>query len=125
LIALRVSAAVAAAIMLLGAKAPPASRIPAEFRGEWTNQPRYCGLKGDDLDSVLTVTPDAVGYFENHWRVKAVRRTGRGIAISYHPRQDFDMYAPNYLRLSADRSRIFTSDDPRDTGYRRCPRSKA
>ncbi len=112
----------AAALVLLGATAPRAAVVPPEFRGEWTNEPRYCGVEGDGLDSVLTVTDGSVGYFENQWRVKSVRRTGKGIAIRYHLRADFDMYAPNYLRLSADRQRIYTSDDRRDTGYKRCPR---
>lgn len=117
----RAPLAIAAAIVLLGA-APRADVVPAEYRGEWTNEPRYCGVEGDNLDSVLTVTAGSVGYFENEWRVQSVRRTGKGIAIRYHPRADFDMYAPNYLHLSADRQRIYTSDDRRDTGYKRCPR---
>ncbi|HEX4848963.1 MAG TPA: hypothetical protein VFV30_12535 [Novosphingobium sp.] len=119
----RVLACLTIAAAVLGASpAAQQVKIPIEYRGEWTNEPRYCGVERDNLDSVLTVTAGSVGYFENEWRVKSVQRTGKGIAIRYHPRADFDMYAPNYLRLSADRQRIYTSDDRRDTGYKRCPR---
>lgn len=122
LIPVRAPLMIAVAFILLGAAAPRAAVVPPEYRGEWTNEQRDCGVEGDNLDSVLTVTSSSVGYYENEWQVKSVRRTGKGMAIRYYPRADFDMYAPNYLRLSADRQRIYTSDDRRDTGYKRCPR---
>ncbi len=97
--------------------------VPPEYRGEWTNEQRYCGQPGDNLDSVLTVTADRVGYYENTWRVRRVRVEENGIFLTYWPRTDFTMYAPNHLRLSRDGKRIFTSDDRVEVGTRRCPKS--
>ena len=97
--------------------------VPPEYRGEWTDQPRYCGQPGDNLDSVLTVTADRVGYYENTWRVRRVRVEANGIFLTYWPRTDFTMYAPNQLRLSRDGKRIFTSDDRVERGTPRCPKS--
>lgn len=115
----------AIALLALGATSPlKQAAIPSEFRGKWTNEPRYCDFEGDDLDSVLTVSATEVGFFENHWRVKSVKRTARGLFITYFPRKEFDMYAPNYLRLSHSEMRIFTSDDRKDIGYQRCPKGK-
>jgi hypothetical protein len=96
--------------------------VPIEYRGEWTNQLRYCGTEGDNLDSVLTVTGSSVGYYENTWRVRRVEVTPSGLRLTYWPRTDFDIYAPNQLRLSRDGLRIFTSDDRADQGARRCPK---
>ena len=98
--------------------------IPLEYRGEWTNQQRYCGQEGDNLDSVLTVTATRVGYYENMWRVRFVRVASNGLFPTYWPRTDFTMYAPNQLRLSRDGKRIFTSDDRVDRGTPRCPKPK-
>ncbi len=108
--------------VLLGAAAPHRNVVPVEFRGEWTNEQRFCGVEGDNLDSVLSVTANYVGFYENEWRVKSVSRTRQGIRIRYAPQDDFTMYAPGYLRLSPDRQRIYTSDDRQDTGYQRCPK---
>jgi hypothetical protein len=98
--------------------------VPSEYRGEWTNQQRYCGQEGDNLDSVLTVTATSVGYYENSWRVRRVEVTPNGLFLTYWPRTDFTMYAPNRLRLSRDKMRIFTSDDRAEQGTRRCPRAR-
>ena len=98
--------------------------VPAEYRGEWTNEERYCGQDGDNLDSVLTVTATSVGYYENSWRVQRVEVTPDGLFLTYWPRTDFTMYAPNRLRLSRDRKRIFTSDDRGERGTRRCPKTR-
>ena len=116
---------VGAALLTGAAPGAEAATIPPAYWGEWTNQPRFCNSEGDDLDSVLTVTETSVGYFENLWRVRAVRKAGRGLRVTYHPRAEFDMYAPSFLRLSPDGMRIFTSDDQRDTGYKRCPKGKS
>ena len=98
--------------------------VPPEYRGEWTNEQRYCGQPGDNLDSVLTVTADRVGYYENTWRVRRVRVEENGIFLTYWPRTDFTMYAPNHLRLSRDGKRIFTSDDRVERGTLRCPKAR-
>ncbi len=98
--------------------------VPLEYRGEWTNEQRYCGVEGDNLDSVLTVMATSVGYYENTWRVRRVRIAPNGIFLTYWPRTDFTMYAPNQLRLSRDGMRIFTSDDRAEQGTRRCPRPR-
>lgn len=124
------AAATLAGILLCGT--PVAARvrpgaalttIPPEYRGEWTNQPHYCGQPGDNLDSVLTVTANGAGYYENTWRVRQVRVAANGIFLTYWPRTDFTMYAPNQLRLSRDGKRIFTSDDRAEHGARRCPKT--
>ncbi len=113
---------VVVAAALLGAAPPPRNLVPVEFRAGWTNEQRFCGVEGDNLDSVLSVTAEYVGFYENEWRVKSVSRTRQGIRMRYFPRDDFTMYAPNYLRLSPDQQRIYTSDDRKDTGYKRCPK---
>ncbi len=97
--------------------------VPLEYRGEWTDQQRYCGVEGDNLDSVLTVTASSVGYYENTWRIRRVEITPAGLFLTYWPRSDFTMYAPNRLRLSRDGKRIFTSDDRAEQGTRRCPKA--
>jgi hypothetical protein len=125
LIPARALACLAIAGAVLGASpAAQQVRIPAEYRGEWTNEPRYCGFEGDDMDSRLTVTATEVGYYANNWRVKSIERTPAGLRIAYYPRTDFDMYAPNFLRLSRTGKRIYTSEDPVDTGYKRCPKGR-
>jgi hypothetical protein len=110
----------AAPTMLTASSRAQSTVIPSEFRGEWTNQQRYCGIEGDSIDSVLYVSATMVGYYENQWRVKWVRRTAQGLHIAYFPRTDFTMYAPVRLRLSPAGKRIFTSDDKADAGYLRC-----
>ena len=96
--------------------------VPPQYRGEWTNEQHYCGQEGDNLDSVLTITASRVGYYENTWRVRSVRVTPNGLFLTYWPRTDFDMYAPNHLRLSRDGKRIYTSDNRADQGSLRCPK---
>jgi hypothetical protein len=98
--------------------------VPQDYRGEWTNQQHYCGQEGDNLDSVLTVTATSVGYYDNNWRVRRVRVSPNGLFLTYWPRTDFTIYAPNRMRLSRDKQRIYTSDDSADHGTQRCPRSK-
>jgi hypothetical protein len=114
-----------ALVVLATGAVPPGTNvvIPVEYRGEWTNEPRFCNFAGDDLDSVLTVSAGWVGYFEENWKVRSVRRVAGGLKVTYYPRKDFNIYAPNFLRLSKDRQRMFTSSDPKDTGYKRCPKA--
>ncbi|MEY4952735.1 MAG: hypothetical protein RL299_1159, partial [Pseudomonadota bacterium] len=104
--------------------APKQVVIPAEYRGEWSNDSRYCGFEGDDMDTVLTVTATEVGFYANNWRVKTIERAQGGLRIAYFPRTDFDLYAPNFLRLSRNRTRIYTSEDSVGTGYKRCPKAR-
>jgi len=115
---------VIAAAALGASPAPKRVVIPVEYRGEWSNDPRYCSFEGDDMDTVLTVTATEVGYYANNWQVKTIERSQGGLRVAYYPRTDFDLYAPNFLRLSRDRTRIYTSEDPVDTGYKRCPKAK-
>jgi hypothetical protein len=121
----RAPACIVIAAATLGASpAPQRNEIPAEYRGKWAHELRYCRLKGDTADSVLFVTATHVGHYGDLWRVTETELEQGRLRIAYSPRSDFVRYAPNMLRLSLDKSRIYTSDGSDDTGYKRCPKAK-
>ncbi len=95
--------------------------IPAEFWGEWTLDTEFCGHDGDDLDQRIFVEAEYVGYFENTYDVETVRRAGNVLSVSYAPKPDADILPVEYLRLSPDGDRLFTSGKPEATGFARCP----
>lgn len=97
------------------------NKIPLAYRGEWTNEQKYCGHDGDDMDSRLFVGADYVGFFESQWTVTSAAPAAGGIRITYKPNDDADVLAPPELRLSDDSMIIFTNLRRKGEGYRKCP----
>lgn len=95
--------------------------IPKSYHGEWTNEQKYCGHDGDDLDSRLFVGADYAGWFESQWDVDQVTKISGGIIISYKPNDSADLLAPSELRLSDDGLSIFGSLNREGKGLNKCP----
>lgn len=80
-------------------------RIPKEFRGEWSSDPKTCGIEGDDLDTRLIVGTVTVSFYDETHVVIALKAKGsRLIRLTYSPSiKDYHyMEPPASLSLSAD-----------------------
>jgi hypothetical protein len=84
-------------------------RIPVEFRGELSSEPKTCGIEGDDYDTRLFVEAVTVHYYDVTHVVTSVKVLAPGsIALSYGPLIDgyHDFIPPPVLTVSKDGRRL-------------------
>jgi hypothetical protein len=97
------------------------TNMPARFQGEWAVRLSECGSEGGDNTGGMTISANAIGWYEESVAIKRVTLLGRdsvryeGILSNY----DGEEPAAATLRLSADGKRLIAA------GYADGPNSPA
>lgn len=98
-------------------------RIPPEFRGKWSLNPKSCRDEVDEGDNWLMIEPVTVHFYDETHVVTAVKVTSPGtIALTYGPLiGDYHyMIAPPVLTLSKDGKSLISADETGRSVYKRC-----